>query len=980
VGKPLPPAAAQALPALAAARRFVVDQWDTEHGLPQNTVNAIAETPDGYLWIGTFGGLARFDGVRFTLFPARLYPGIRSDRIQALAVDSSGDLWIGTERGLARYDGRQVTGFRHLAGLPDAGVTALRVDSRGDVWIGLGGGGLSRYHRGVFRHFGPADGLRGDRVTGIIADQPGSLFLIGPPGTARVDLQTLHVTAGPGLLPAPGLERPVHRDADGSVWYVRQGGVERWRGRTFDRYGAALGLRGAETVVPDLDGNYLVASARGLGYLHPDPPVANQLIALPDGRRDYTVRSVFVDREGTRWAGTDADGLLRLRARLFTVLTSADGLANDLPLAMLRDHAGRIWVGANCDKTSIIERGVVRRDPSQLGCIWAMAEGPDGVMWMAPYNGGLYRLEGRRVRHFTAKDGLANPLILAIHVDHTGTVWIGTAAGLDRLRDGRFTVFDTAQGLPENNVRMIEEDHEGALWIGTLGGLARLKDDHLTAYTTADGLGGNHVRAFYEDSAGVDWIGTYGGGLTRLKDGTFRVINSTDGLFDDVVSAILDDGRGNLWMSGNRGIFRARLDDLNAFADGRLPSVQSVGYGTADGLISAETNGGFQPAAMRTPDGRLWFPTVKGLAVVNPADAVPNPRPPGVVLEQVLVDGVGTPWLQGLRVPYDARRFEIRFTGLSSPAPEGITFRYRMTGVDSAWVYGGTARAAYYSRLRPGRYHFTVDAANRDGRWNGTGAGFDLRVIPPLWATWWFRTIAAIVLVAAVSLAVRLRLQRLRAAHAAQQEFSRRLIGTQEDERKRIATALHDSVGQDLLVVKNRAVLAMEQAHDPAAVQEQLRQIDEVITDAIRDTRAIAHNLRPYQLDRVGLGASIRAAVEKAARGSGIRFAVTAEDLDQVFPPDAQIAVFRIVQEGVNNILKHSGATEATVHAFRAEGQVRILIVDNGRGAGTAGPGFGLSGIAERVTLMGGRHEMESEPGHGTTLRITIPVAPERRG
>jgi signal transduction histidine kinase len=480
--------------------------------------------------------------------------------------------------------------------------------------------------------------------------------------------------------------------------------------------------------------------------------------------------------------------------------------------------------------------------------------------------------------------------------------------------------------------------------------LARFTNGRFTNWTERDGLPSKFVRALYEDRDGVLWIGTYDGGLGRFKDGKFTRYTVREGMFDNGVFQILEDDRGQFWMSSNRGIHRVNKRELNEFAEGRRRAITSVSYGKSDGMLNAECNGGCWPAGLKTRDGKLWFPTQEGAAVIDPQALPTNSQPPSVVIEAVLLDrspvaapresaadfpaqnnGALTrrPAASPLRIPPDNLDLEIQYTALSFINSERLRFKYQLKGWDHDWVEAGTRRAAYYSHVEPGHYTFTVLAANSDGVWNETGASLALVVLPAWYETWWFRALLAAALAGVTFAFYRARIRRLQREQAAQQQFSRGLIESEEQERKRIAAELHDSLGQNLLVIKNRAAMAKSPG---ASTSQELDEIARLAAQSIEEVREISQNLRPYQLDRLGLTRALHGLVKKVSASSKLKCAAYITPVDRVFASEAETNLFRIVQEALNNVLKHSGATEARVVVERDETQVRLLIEDNGRG------------------------------------------------
>ena len=964
------------LPARTATNNWVIDHWSSDQGLRQNTVTSLVQTAEGYLWLGTFGGLVRFDGVRFTAFTTRSNPGLGSDRILRLALGKRGEMWIATDRGLVRFFDGQFREWTDNDGRPAGFTNGFAIDSSGGVWLSGSIGGLARFNGEHFERFVDR-GMPDGRSAEIVFDREGNLWVEGGGRlfVRRTGSEVFrHIVLRRGSIVA---YIPHLLDREGRLWFYTSDGPYRWTGAMLEPFGSF----GAGGLFDDRGGGHWLTTGHGLFHRwsdgHTDTIRATPENAIGD------VRSMLVDREGTLWVGTTTHGLLRVRPRLFDMYMQADGLASEQVTAVMRSSRGELWVGSSCSGTTVFGLTGVRR-LQYPGCVFSLAETADGTVWGGSYGGGLNGVarNGASIR-FTQREGLVSGVVLALYADRDSSLWIGTDNGLAHLVRGVFHNYSTADGLPAPQVHYITRDRRGVLWIGTEGGLARLDGTRFRVWTTRDGLPHNHVRAIYQDADGIYWIGTYGGGLGRFDGRRFVTIASDNGLYDDVVSAILEDANGYLWMSGNRGIYRVHRRMLNDFARGVIPQIVSVGYGPSDGLTTAETNGGFQPSAWQDADGRLWFATIRGLATIDPRNAVPNTNVPGVAIEAARVDGRPLPLGGDIRLPSSNRSLEIQYTGLTSVAPELVLFRYQMQGLDTSWVYVGDRRIAYYSRLAPGNYRFVVSAANRDGVWNEAGAAFAFQVLTPFWRSWWFRSAIGLALLAAIGAAMQLRIARLRRANAAQQAFSRQLIAREEHERKRIAGELHDSLGQDLLVLKNRATIALRAGENAHAVQEQLTQIEEIAGEAIRDVRMIAQNLRPYQLDRSGLSAAVRMTLEQVGAATGLTIDARIEEVDELLGRDVAVNLFRIVQEALNNVVKHAGATRVAIELRREANAIHLQIEDNGGGFTmlrdsqiTLTPGgLGLSGIGERATIMGGRHQITSTPNHGTRVVVVVPIA-----
>jgi signal transduction histidine kinase/ligand-binding sensor domain-containing protein len=978
------PLSAQERRPLVAPAAYQIDQWTTEDGLPQNSVNALVQGPDGYLWLGTFGGLVRFDGLRFTLMERTDSAGTRHvDRVLALAVGVDGSLWIGTENaGLMRRKDGDYEVYTTADGLPDDQITALHASGDGELWIETAHVGLTRFADGRFETlrdvdgepFGPVASVTGDRDGRLWASDGGRLLVIeqGESSLVRLDDPTLS-----------GAERDVLlEDRAGGVWVSRSEDMARW----FEGDVSLHDVPDADVMVEDPDdGFWLGTSNDGLFHYRLDADGSGaRRYPLADGQLDFRVRSAHVDRAENVWIGTNANGLLRARRNLFTTYTTEEGLSHDVATAIYGAPDGTMWIATNCGGVNAIdpERRTVRvhnprasGDPEGDPCVFALTRTHDGAMWQGSYGKGVSRLTAGGGAWPRRIEGLPDSVVLALHTDRDGTMWVGTRrGGLAAVEDGVVrTVHTTADGLSDDGVRVVHETRDGDLWIGTLGGANRLADGRFTD-TIADAL---HVRAFHDDADGDLWVGTYGAGLLLLRDGVATQITREDGLADNVVSAILEDDAGNLWMSGNRGIYRVARSELVGFAEGTRERVRSVLYGAADGLRTVETNGGFQPAAWKDDRGHLWFPTLRGVAVVDPGRAAVGQPAPSVSVEDVVVDGASRGAGDTVVVGPGRSNVEVRYAALSLSTPEHVAFRHRLHGFDRDWVRAGARRVAFYPRLEPGEYRFEVGAANRDGVWGESASPVTLRVMPPFWSTWWFRLAAAAGLVGVAAVVVVRRERATRREKIAREKFSRRLIESQEHERRRIAGALHDGLGQQLLVVRNRALMALRAADVDPEVRAQLHDIRDVASDSLADVRNLAHDLTPRQLEHLGLSASLEAMMESVSQAAGISLEATVDEIDGLLSPEGEINLYRVVQEALNNMARHSGAATGYVRIRRDSGAVRATVADDGRGFerdGSGDDGFGLSGMAERVRILGGSLDVETAPGDGTRIRVDVPV------
>jgi signal transduction histidine kinase/ligand-binding sensor domain-containing protein len=965
------------------SRQYIQTTWTVQEGLPQNSVNAILQTRDGYLWLGTFGGLARFDGVKFTVFNSANTPGMRANRILSLYEDRAGALWIGTETGevMTLKDGRAKT-FTTSDGLPGGLIWCFYEDHDGALWIGSTKG-LTRWQQSGTKTYTKEDGLAGIRVWSIYEDHPGHFWL----GT---DEGLTEFSNGRGVPRDPRAGLRVVRPGDnGALWL---GGTDLAclvNGRLI-HYPQPEGLTNPfiRALTVDRAGN-IWAGYFDNGVLcrwQPRKEAENrasgspQTIALaPDG-----IRAMYVDTEGNIWVGIQGGGLVRLKERRVMVYASEDGLHNEGIQSVTDDGAGGVWATTSLGLVHIAggpdHQLSTYMETKGLGAVY---RDRDGVLWFGA--DGLIRFSNGAAATYSTAEGLSNKTVHSIVRDNDGILWVGTENGLNEFREGRFVTHHVSDGLSSDDIRFILIARDGSMWLGTVGGLSHFQGGIFTNYTTEQGLSNNYVRSIFQDDDGALWIGTYGGGLDRFKNGRFVHVTAKDGLFDPFISQIIDDGAGRLWMLSNHGIFHVARQELNDFADGRAASITCVSYGVADGMKSSEGNGGNQSAGWRAADGKLWFATIKGLVSIDPVQS-PAMLPP-VVIEDVVLDREPLPSGQAVRVPPGKENLEIHYTGLSFTRPDQIRFRYKLIGLDKDWIDAGTRRAAYYSHIPPGHYTFSVMAASSDGIWNPSAATLTTEVVPPFYRTWWFLSLVLAAAVGMLSAIYWRRVEQLKKGRAAQEAFSKKLLESQEKERQRIAAELHDGLGQSLLIIKNRAWIASNSiaaangsTDRGEETREQLMEITDSASQAIEEVREIAFNLRPYQLNRFGLTRTLQAIFNRFSDPGRTVFSARIDPIDGLFAKDDEISIYRIVQEAINNIVKHAGATEATLTVTRRAGEVEFAIHDNGHGfdpmvAGSrdgSRPGFGLTGMAERVRMLGGVYSMDSAPGQGATITIKL--------
>ena len=986
------------LPASLAQPPYRFFSWTTENGLPQNSVQALLQTRDGYLWMSTLDGLVRFDGLRFRVFNRQNTPALTTNGFSfyALLEDRQGCLWAGTLTGGAiRYCNGTFTSLTVKDGLPNNTVVRIDQDEEGTVWI-FTAPGLAKWQNGRLTRVAPQPGSPfNPYLTASNYNVGADGYLFGlwrmeahgwqrfayghwshfPLPFPLKDPSKLHISSS--------IEDSKHRfwyklPETPNVYYCVDGGVL----TKYDHIDA-------EDFVTYKDrlGNLWATNPSGHSRLWKD----GHSTALPGFSTPFMYR-VLEDREGTLWIGTAKEGLYRADPQAITMFQHPNGSQWNVVEPVLQDRTGSIWFGSrlglfrlnNGKYQNFYRAGKPSRRMAWENIVSAIYEDGDGTIWTGTWDG-LSKLKGSHLiaePSSTAIQGRVN----AILRDRAGDLWVGGEKGLNRIHDGHCTQLGRADGLTSDSpyVQTIFEDRRGTLWIGTASGLARSAGGRFSMLPGAADL---NITALYEDAVGVLWIGTYDTGLARLENETFTRYTEKDGLFNNGVFQILEDDQGFLWLSSHLGIYRVKKQDLNDFSAGRISLLTSSHFGKGDGLLSVECSSQGQPTGFKARDGKLWFPTTQGLAVVDPKAVKFNRLPPPVVIEDLTVDGHAADFHAGVTINPGQENLEIQYTALSLVKSQQIRFRYRLDGLDPSWINAGTRRTAYYSRVPAGTYTFLVIAANSDGIWNEAGASLEVHVLPPFYSTWWFRLLTILAVAGMIYLIWRLRTAQWKQRQAAQRAFSRELLASQERERKRIAAELHDSIGQRLVVIKNLALLRLQNLNGNLVEREQVEEICTEASSAITEVREISHDLRPYQLDRLGLTKALRSMVESVGKASKTAFSSSIDDIDDLLTPEYQIGFYRITQECLSNILKHAEANEANVVVRRNGTRLQLSVSDNGKGFTTSSAntearkgGFGLINISERVQLFAGKLEIQSAPMKGATINIDIDTNELRDG
>ena len=982
----------------AQTSQWLITTWETDQGLPENSATAMVQTPDGYLWFGTFKGLVRFDGFNFTVFDQANTPELPSDGVVNLHVDHAGRLWVSTLSGLVLFDGQDWSPMRAPSMPNDDPVRTFTERAGGDLLLTTFEGRVFQVTGDLLSPLPPPPGDNGAGYLGGV-DEEGRWWVAQDRFVGRWCDQHWESVVPQDALQTTPSRIMLASARDGGLWLLLNNELRKYsQGAEVARRRLSVLPGNVWSMTEDSRSNIWICTFdQGVTQVLPDDHIMRW--TEQNGLSYHGTRFVFEDQEHNMWIGSSGGGLQRFKPRRFQSFGPANGLSERVAKSVCPAPGGGVWVVTYGSGLFRLTDAGITNVPlagwtNQHLYGQSVLTDRQGRTWVGTFASGLFRFDANGCQHFPSELTGGNNVI-ALFEDLHGRIWMSGGTGISMFEHEQSHAYGPEQGLPKGAVYYFAEDHQGVIWLCHEAGVYRLDHGRFAEVRDATNKSLNRVTCLKGEADGTMWMGTIGKGLLRWKEGKLSIISMEAGLPLAQVHGILEDDDGCFWMSSNRGVMRARRAHLNAVADGKMTKVVCQLLDLNEGLPSVECPSGQQPSCARDAQGRLWFPTIKGVAVIDPATFRANTVAPEARIEEVVFymtsrhalatdetrQRVLAPFPEAFDLPAGSRGIEIHYTAPSFSSPSKVAFQINLDTANSQWREVGNRRVAYFDQLPAGRHVFRVRAANDDGLWADTGARLAFTVLPFFWQTELFRGLMIVTLCALIIAWLARLKSRIDRKHAVQQAFTRQLILSQENERKRIASELHDGLGQDLLLVKNRLGLLSAKATPDLA--RQLTDISSTTARAIADVREISHALRPGALEQVGLTKAIEWMVEQIAETSEAKFSAELENIDHLLAPEMEINVYRIVQEALNNVIKHAGALQVIVEAKREPKGIAISVFDDGRGFdlerlsrnGVRGRGLGLASMEERTKVLGGQLKMKSEIGVGTRLILNVPSA-----
>jgi signal transduction histidine kinase/ligand-binding sensor domain-containing protein len=956
-----------ALGSIRTSGDYIRADFTVEEGLPDNVVNAIIQTGNGLLWVGTESGLASFDGREFTPIDLRIPGSPAQGSVDTLVEASNGDLWVGTHAGvvliprkaLDQFDPSQLTYYRLGPGASDE-VEVLFQTRDGALWAGTNHG-LYRQESGGFVPVIPA--LSVNRIAEAL---DGHLLLITQRGFIEWDGH--RIIEHPGLAASFGVHDDqifnVYQDQSGTMWYCTNTGIVRRGRHPFASFHSDIAPRTAAfRTYAAPDGNIWVATGRGLYR------AAGDRLEAP--APEIHARSFYAGRDGELWAGTNGNGLIRLKRRAVRMYTSADGLLDDLAMAALSGRDGRLWVGSNCG-LSVFEgnrfKSYREKDGLFNSCVWALAEDRNRDLWIGTYGGGLFRFRNGRFNQYSLEQGLVGKIVLQIGVAQDDSLWIATPDGISHMQNGHFRNYTIADGLSSNQVFDVYQDRSGRIWAATQGGIDHLVGETFVPLPRAPQTYNPLSIQFAEDSLGDLYTMDSPKGISLIENDRLITVNE-----DIKALGMVESPQHDLWFSGIDGIIRIARDDLKKSVKDRDAPLDYARFDRADGLNSVQCSVGAPNMAI-TPDEKLWVATVKGMVMIDLAHLPQKSPKPKVFVGAVTIGRLKELARGQLKLLPGTHHVELHMEAIDLASPEKVRLQYRMDGVDAGWLDADASRTAIYTDIPVGTHAFHVRASGSNGVWDRIGIIYNVTQQPYYYQTTWFLfvSISAFVLLLSALYLIRVR-QIVRQTRIRLEE---RLV-----ERERIARELHDTLLQGFLSASMQLDVVEDQLPDDAPTKPLVGRVLQTMRQVTKEGRSALNGLRSQETDSDNLALAFARVRHELSADETIAYRVIARSAPRRLRPQIRDEVYRIGREAIVNSFLHGKANSVEVDVEFGNKYLRILVRDDGCGidphvldSGREGH-WGLPGMRERSEGIGATLKLRSRIGAGTEVELIVPGA-----
>lgn len=1021
--------------------RLKVDNWQMDQGLPVNSIMSVVQTKDGWLFFGTEEGLVRFDGVNFLLMNKSTIPELTVNFISTLLGSRDTSLWIGTEGGgVLRFKNGSFSTYKKDNGLSDDRIFALCEDSSGGIWIGTSGSGLNYLKNGKVSRFDTSNGLSSNYIRAIAIDARQRVWVGTQKGLSVVDNGEIKFYDIHDGLSDDFIETLAF-DKSQNLWIgTKSGGLNVLNQSGFNAFTMADGLTSNSVVSLCFDTNgmlWIGTNGGGItrmfdGKFYP--------FTMKEGLSGDLIVTLFEDRERNIWAGSSGTGIDRIKRKTIQTLSAKESLPGDVILPLFEDHSGILWLGVAGIGLSRLENGQVQTFTGKNGLpdylVLTISEDLENTLWIGTAGGGLTSFKEKKFTTYTSSSGLSNNVVVAVFCDRSGSLWVGTTGGgINLFKNGEFSAFTTKDGLSDDNISCILEDRQGDLWVGTNDGLNRIRDNKITVINQEGGLSDDYILTLYEDKAGNLWVGTAGNGLNLIKDGKVTQFTVKDGLINEVVLAVLEDDFGDFWISCNKGIYKIKKQDLLDFADSKLKSLTCVSYGKSDGMESIECNGGVFPAGCKTSSGRLLFPTMKGVAIIDPSLLkTTNSDLSPIFIEEILVDGRQVTMAPPLFIPSYSRRLEFRYAALNYTNPEKIRYRCMLEGFDKDWIECDKRKIASYTNISGGNYTFKVMAATESGQWDQLGhAELKFHKKNPFYRSFAFYLTVVIVLALLAFLAgyyFLLRIQRNRlklvveegtrelndkiAAQIQTQEELQRMNSElitakeQAESGDRLKTAFLNNISHEIrtplngilgfssLITQSDVSLADRElfhSHLEASSTRLLNTINNYMDISLIVSGNLDANPKPFDLHSVFINLLDQFRPLCTAKNIDLLLEAPKVSGSEFFLFDGEL-LKKAFMHLLDNAVKFTHQGMITFGYSLKQGALELFVRDTGIGIsqesltlifdsfmqeelsftnGYEGSGLGLSIVQGIVRLLGGEISVKSQKGVGSEFIITLP-------